>query len=232
MPSFSLFPKKSQMDFAASFSSGDTSPSRHSPSSSFSTMTGSTNSSVTNVGVYEYLPPIRSPSPLLSPAREKSSTNLSDYSLEEIGGGRRYYRRESVQKPLPDVPISIFDRLQAPMSFHPTRRAPLPPGAQSWIDLSEDDDEDVSYKAAPVPPHTPPTPTMEPQVHHLEKEIMRMLQFNEKEVERQIEEKKLNRRKSHMNFGGLMGKLRRSVSVRNGSEYNDSKRLSYFDYLG
>jgi len=63
-----------------------------------------------------------------------------------------------------------------------------------------------------------------------------MLQFNEeREVEKRIEEKiekKVTRRKSNLNFGGFMGKLRRSVSVKGQTEHNDNnKRVSYFDFM-
>lgn len=156
--------------------------------------------------------------------------------------------REALEKPLPDVPISIFDRLQSPSSFHPTRRAPLPPFVHSWIDLSEDEDDDSSYyvsarRTAPptAPPAAPPPPTPPsvdaPAHHRIEKEIMRMLQFNEereveKRIEERIEEKKVSRRKSTLNFGGFMGKLRRSVSIKGQNEYNDNpKRVSYFDFM-
>jgi len=166
-------------------------------------------------------------------------------------GERNYVSPENLEKPLPDVPISIFDRLQSPSSFHPTRRAPLPPFVHSWIDLSEDEDDDSSFNSsirrrppptAPPPAPPPPTPpSVDAPVHHrIEKEIMRMLQFNEeKEVEKRIEgrneekieERKVTRRKSTLNFGGFMGKLRRSVSVKGQTEYNDNKRVSYFDFM-
>ena len=224
-------------------SSPDSSASGHSPTYSFSTE--STNSSLTSVEGLEFLPPIRSPSPLHIP-QQKSTTNMrSHYSTSE--GERIQVSRESLEKPLPDVPISIFDRLQSPSSFHPTRRAPLPPYVHSWIDLSDDEDDDSSFnsrnrRTAPptVPPPAPPlstSPSVDAPAHHrIEKEIMRMLQFNEeREVEKRIEEtveKKITRRKSNLNFGGFMGKLRRSVSIKGQTEYNDSnKRASYFDFM-
>ena len=166
---------------------------------------------------------------------------------DSTDGERTYVSRENLEKPLPDVPISIFDRLQSPSAFHPTRRAPLPPFVHSWIDLSEDEDDDSSYnssrhrRAPPTAPPTAPLPPTPPSVdapahHRIEREIMRMLQFNEeREVEKRIEEKiekKATRRKSNLNFGGFMGKLRRSVSVKGQTEHNDNnKRVSYFDFM-
>ena len=242
MPSFSLFPRKSFMDLSSSYSAS--SP-YSSPTSSFASGPRSTKSSVTSMGAgYEYLPPIRSPSPINLP-REKSIQNFRD--LDDFRDERRYLGRESLQKPLPETPISIFDRLQSPESFHPTRRAPIPPCFQSWIDLSDDEDDGSSiFSIAPLPPPPPPraapSPPRGPSLaldvapgnHRIEREIMRMLQFNEeREVEKRIaqSEKKVTRRKSNLNFGGLMGKLRWSVSVRAAPEWSDNKRVSYFDYM-
>jgi hypothetical protein len=223
----------------------DTSP-RTSAANSMTTRQSAA-SSVTSIGggsKYDYLPPIRSPSPLNLPRVQPSMASIRDeYNDEESIG--MYVHRQSLQKPLPEVPISIFDRLQAPLSFHPTRRAPLPPMLQSWIDLSDDESDDSSlspYRSA-SPPHAvqatyqaprPPTPPPMDQPAHqrIEKEIMRMLQFNEeKDGERRVEEKKLTRRKSNLNFGGFMGKLRRTMSVRSNAEWNENRRATYFDVM-
>ena len=224
-------------------SSTDSSSTGHSPTYSFAA--DSTNSSITSVEGYEFLPPIRSPSPLRL-SGEKSMTNMrSHYSSSD--GERMHVSRETLEKPLPNVPISIFDRLQSPSSFHPTRRAPLPPFAHSWIDLSEDEDDDSSFNSTtrrtapptvplPVPPQATSPSVDAPAHHRIEKEIMRMLQFNEeREVDKKIEEdrieKKVTRRKSALNLGGFMGKLRRSVSIKGQNEYNNNKRVSYFDFM-
>jgi hypothetical protein len=123
---------------------------------------------------------------------------------------RRTFNRMTLQKTLPEVPTTFFDRLQVPTSFHPTRRAPLPPSQQSWIDLSDEDDEDDHFQN---PRAAPSAPTHS----KIEKEIMRMLQFNEeKDIERRIAQQKKDRnRKSHLNFSGfaIMRGLRRSMSV-------------------
>ena len=205
----------------------DSASSRHSPISSIM------NESTTSIPSipYDFLPPIRASSPLKL-SKAKSVQNLKDFGPApetDTGHGQQINRR-SLQKALPDVPCSIFDRLEMPMSFHPTRPAPLPPFMQSWIDLSDDDDDESSsstYKS------TSPTSAPAPIHHRIEKEIMRMLQFNEeKEVERRIVEKKEIHRRSHMNLGGLMGKLRRSMSVRSSMDWKDPKRGSYFEYIG
>lgn len=105
-------------------------------SATTSSMTGreSAASSVTSIGGYDFLPPIRSPSPLGMP-RDHDSMGDEDEELNwETDEQRKYsaaIQRESFSKPLPDAPISIFDRLQSPSSFIPTRRAPIPPMLQS-----------------------------------------------------------------------------------------------------
>jgi hypothetical protein len=179
--------------------------SRHSPTSSIST-SPSTYSQTTNSSC-EYLPPIRTPSPFgLS---DRKNMPILDHVPIIREPERRSVNRRTLQKPLPDVPTTFFDRLQVPSSFHPTRRAPLPPSQQSWFDLSEEDEEDSGEfqnpRAAPsVPMHS-----------NIEKEIMRMLQFNEeKDIERRIVlQKKDRNRKSHLNFSGFAKGLRRSLSV-------------------
>jgi hypothetical protein len=223
-------------------SSADSSSTRHSPTYSFSA--DSTNSSITSVEAYEFLPPIRSPSPLRL-SGEKPTTNMRSHH-NSSDGERMHVRPETLEKPLPNVPISIFDRLQSPSSFHPTRRAPLPPFAHSWIDLSDDEDDDSSFNSStrrtapptvplPVPPQAASPSVDDPAAHRIEKEIMRMLQFNEeREVDKRIDDridKKVTRRKSALNLGGFMGKLRRSVSIKGPNEYNNNKRVSYFDFM-
>ena len=234
MPTFSLFPRKSYADLSTheSFSS------RHSPSTSLSSMTdASTTSSVTSA--HDFLPPIRSSSPLHFHHRssdrefeepfEGYEDVLNDYTelpgcYARPGDDRKTYRA-SLQKPLPQVPQTIFDRLETPASFYPTRRAPLPPGLNSWIDLQEEEEE----------PEWIPAPVPQPRVvaghGKIEREIMRMLQFNEeKEVERRVqEEKKASKRKSNL-MGFLTSKLRRSATTTKGmcpNEYSN-KRASYF----
>jgi hypothetical protein len=203
----------------------DSASTRHSPISSM--MTEST-TSIPSIP-YDYLPPIRTSSPLKL-SKSKSVQNLKEFGpAPDMDVDRGHYiDPKNLQKPLPEVPCSIFDRLEMPMSFHPTRRAPLPPFMQSWIDLSDDDDDDSStYKSSS------PTSAPAPIHHRIEKEIMRMLQFNEeKEVERRIVEKKDTHRRSNLNLGGFMGKLRRSMSVRGSMEWKDPKRGSYIDYVG
>ena len=228
----------------------------------------STASSVTSLssplesGGHDFLPPIRTSSPiqihhhyetrdtLLEEPFEGYEDVLADYT--ELPGcytssrppatavaaevDRTYYncRASQLQKPLPDVPQTIFDRLQAPTSFLPTRRAPVPPGLNSWIDRHDEEDAYWSGYAEAVVPVAVRGGGVGGHHGKIEKEIMRMLQFNEeREVERRVmEEKKAGKRKSNF-MGFFTGKtgLRRSPSVSTkgmqcGNEFS-SKRASY-----
>jgi hypothetical protein len=203
MPTYSLFPHQRKP------SSSDDHDSSYRNSSSSSVFTSPT-SSITSES-YDFLPPIRSPSPLPVPrAQPTTFDNTNGYSRPSPSERKPPIYRMSLQKALPDPPTTIFDRLEVPLSFHPTRRAPLPPFQQSWIDLNDDDDDDDTNFGVPrVAPQAPAQ-------SKIEKEIMRMLQFNEeKEVEKRIAEKKGRNRKSTLNFGGFnfMSKLKRSMSV-------------------
>jgi len=112
----------------------------------------------------------------------------------------------------------------------------MPPGMNSWIDLQEEEEDD---RWGTGPPDVVPVAVGGAggggggvgQHGKIEREIMRMLQFNEeKEVERRVmEEKKAGKRKSNF-MGFLTGKLRRSPSVSTkGMCVNEfsSKRASY-----
>jgi hypothetical protein len=247
MPTFSLFPKKSYMDLSTheSFQSS----SRHSPNSSFSSMmdgSTSTASSVTSVAptAYDFLPPIRTASPLqihreqtdyFDEPFEGYEDVLADYT--ELPGcysppsNDRTHYRATLQKPLPDVPQTIFDRLQAPAAFHPTRRAPLPPSGTHF----SDDESDWHHHHQNHQYHEPAVVGAAGRVGghgKIEREIMKMLQFNEeKEVERRVlEEKKAGKRKSNL-LGFFTKGLRRSgtttKTMQCTNEYS-SKRASYF----
>jgi hypothetical protein len=214
MPSFSLFPLRKTAYADDIFRSEDSST-RHSPTSSISRNTDSaigSDSASTNSSC-EYLPPIRTPSPF-DLEEEKTMPVVSEVPIIREPARNRPLSRMTLQKPLPEVPTSFFDRLQVPSSFHPTRRAPLPPSQQSWIDLSEEDEEDeIPAGYFQNPRVAPPAP-----LHSkIEREIMRMLQFNEeKDIERRItQQRKERNRKSHLNFSGfgIMKGLRRSMSV-------------------
>jgi hypothetical protein len=135
----------------------------------------------------------------------------------------------------PDAPISIFDRILMPQAFVPTRRAPRPPQPQSWIDLSEDDDDDDSVVDKPTG-HTArvaPSPSEEQPSSRLEREIMRMLQFNEeRDGEARVIAEKKRKRNSSLSIGAFFGKLRRTASTAGRVEAAGPKRTSYFDYFG
>ena len=123
-----------------------------------------------------------------------------------------------------------------PEAFVPTRRAPLPPQPQSWIDLSDDDDEEDSVidKPAGRTAGVAPAPSVgDERSNRLEREIMRMLQFNEeREVEARIIEEKKKKRNSSLSLGGFFGRLRRTASTAGRVEAAAVKRASYFDYFG
>ena len=121
-----------------------------------------------------------------------------------------------------------------PEAFVPTRRAPLPPQPQSWIDLSDDDEDSIVDKPAGRTPRLAPSPSAgDERSNRLEREIMRMLQFNEeREVEARINEEKKRKRNSSLSLGGFFGRLRRTASTAGRVEAGTVKRASYFDYFG
>ena len=72
--------------------------------------------------------------------------------------------------------------------------------------------------------------------YRLEKEIMRMLTFNEeKELQRRLEEKKAKDRKSNNVIMQFVGRIRRSFSLKVGSSSpvwnGERKPAHYFEYL-
>ena len=236
MPGFGLFPKRQYAEVKTSSPTSSTasSPSRYSSFLSFATISEERN----GIG---YLPPVRVGSPISFNKPTMHDYSGSEYSCstgfhDSAGlGDMKYTKRDTLMKPLPEIPAcSIFDRLQMPDSFHPTRRAPLPPSMQSWIDLSddEDDDRDIDHVISSYRARLPDTPTSttSPMDQRIEKEIMRMLQFNEeRDITRRIALKREDNRKSSLKFGGLIGKLKRTMSVRQGSnDWADSRRTGYF----
>ena len=226
MPSFSLFPT----------------PSRHSHSSSYSSITESTFSSSA-----------RCSSPAVSSPISDSESINDPFSLLD----KKRLSRKSLSKPLPDVPSSVLEcRLNVPASFHPTRRAPLPPTLRSWLDVKEENDEEDNYEeidsilseygtehvepcskpsTSPPPAPPPPPPTSSAVAvwnHSLEKEIMKMLVPNEVEKIAKIAgEKPPSQNNGYL--GGIFGKLRRSFTMgRAAANWSDKKRPgSYFDYM-
>jgi hypothetical protein len=123
-----------------------------------------------------------------------------------------------------------------PQAFVPTRQAPRPPQPQSWIDLDDDDKSIVDRSAAHSHGVAPSPSTVEVQSSSLEREIMRMLQFNEeRDVEARIaEEEKKKKRYSNVSLMGLWGRLKRTASYAGirPARMEGSRRTSYFDYFG
>jgi hypothetical protein len=203
-----------------------------------------------NHQTHDYLPPIRCSSPLHF-SRSTSQSTLDedqpeyDTPLSESPPSLGVVPEEPSESGQgacldmrPTTPCSVFDRIMMPQAFVPTRRAPRPPQPQSWIDLSDDDDSFADRPAprsrgvAPSPPHA----ALEDQSSHLEREIMRMLQFNEeRDVEARIAEEKRKKRASNASLmGGLWGRLKRTASTAGirAERPEGLKRASYFDYFG
>lgn len=170
---------------------------------------------------------------------EEEPPHQEEDNGEENVDQKRYYTRQSLQKELPTVPMTVFDRLQQPESFVPTRRAPLPPPMQSWIDMTDDETdattESDSVMSRGLSRSTTSSPTSLAS-YRLEKEIMRMLAFNEeKELQRRLEEKKAKDRKGKSTLMQFVGRIRRSFSLKVGSGSpvwnGERKPAHYFEYF-
>jgi hypothetical protein len=228
---------------------------RHSPSSSISSIPESNLTSISSIHVsgimssgnrdsQSYLPPIRCSSPLHF-SRNTSQSTLDEHPeydspLSESPPSLGVVPEEPSESGDSDYadnpPCSVFDRILMPQAFVPTRRAPRPPQPQSWIDLSDDDCSIVDRPAPRSRGVAPSPPAMEDQSSHLEREIMRMLQFNEeRDVEARIAEEKKKKRSSNASLmGGLWGRLKRTASTAGmrPERPEGTKRTSYFDYFG
>lgn len=225
----------------------------HSPSSSISSIPESTISSIHVSGIMSsgnhdsqcYLPPIRCPSPLHFSRNASQSTDEHTEFDSPLSGSRPSLEvvpeepSESGDSEYADMPTtppcSVFDRILMPQAFIPTRRAPRPPQPQSWIDLSDDDNSIIDGPAPGSRGVAPSPSTVEVQSSHLEREIMRMLQFNEeRDVEARIAEEKKKKRSSNASLMGLWGRLKRKASSAGirADRMEGSRRTSYFDYFG
>jgi hypothetical protein len=231
---------------------------RHSPSSSISSIPESNLTSISSIHVsgimssgnrdsHAYLPPIRCSSPLHFSRNTSQSTLDEHHEYDSPLSGSPPLLSVVPEEPSenghgeygdmrPTTPCSVFDRILMPQAFVPTRRAPRPPQPQSWIDLSDDDCSIVDRPAPRSRGVAPSPPAMEDQSSHLEREIMRMLQFNEeRDVEARIAEEKKKKRASNASLmGGLWGRLKRTASTAGirPERPEGSKRTSYFDYFG
>jgi hypothetical protein len=225
MPTFSLFPKQSP-DYSDLRSPRSSMSCQHSPSNSFSSMSESMYSSASTAA--SSIDSQTYPAPLRIRKRHQQ--------VSFSGIPRKQIRHKCLEdKPLPLVPSPSMERLSTHSSFHARRPAPRPP-VQSWIDWSDDSDDDMDFKPTMSRPtrfssmrHAPKSSSY-PSLGSIEEEIMTMLQATEEEEKRESIHNQGGRRMSK-SFGDIMGKLRRSLTLSDSHDWRREKRGRYFDYM-
>jgi hypothetical protein len=226
MPTFSLFPKQSPNYPDLRSPRSSMASSQHSPSNSFSSMTESMYSSASTACSSIDSPPY--PAPLRIGKRQQVSFS---------GVPQKQIRHKCLEdKPLPLALSPSLENLSKHSSFQARRPAPRPP-VESWIDWSDDSDDDMDVKPAMSRParfssmRHPPAPSSYPSLGSIEEEIMTMLQATEEEEKRGSIHKIQERHRMSKSFGDIVGKLRRSLTLSDSHDWRRGKRTSYFDCM-
>ena len=227
MPTFSLFPQQSPDYSDLRSPRSSMSSYQHSPSNSFSSMTESMYSSASTAASSIDSQPY--PTPLRIRKRHQQ-VSFSDIPRKQI-------RHKCLEdKPLPLAPSPSLERLSTHSSFQARRPAPRPP-VVSWIDWSDDSDDDMDFKPAMSRParfssmRHPPKSSSYPSLGSIEEEIMTMLQTTEEEEKRGSIHKIQGGHRMSKSFGDIVDKLRRSLSLSDSQDWRREKRGRYIDYM-